>query len=91
MRGVRKTGLFQLIKRALGQEPALHPIDHQMAKHWIKQRLLHVFPDLRNNPAALERAYRSLSLDPREGDEEGEAETVFEMRLPENHEDGPSK
>ncbi len=85
---MKNSGLFQLIKRALGHEPPLHPIENKMAKHWIKQRLIHVFPDLRNNPAALERAYRSLGLEPRAGDEEGEADTVFEMRLPEGHEDG---
>ena len=78
-----KTGLLQLIKRAFRTEPALHPIDRRMAKHWIKQRLMVVFPDLRGDPAALERAYRSLDLEPRAGDEEGEAGTVFEMSLPE--------
>ena len=86
---MRNSGLFQLIKRALGQEPPLHPVDHQMAKRFIKQRLTVIFPDLRNNPKALERAYRSLGLEARAGDEEGEADTVFEMRLPEGHEDGP--
>ncbi len=75
-------GLFQLIKRAFVREPALHPVDHQMAKRWIKQRLVVVFPELRNNPAALERAYRTLSLEPKEGTGASEAETVFEMRLP---------
>jgi hypothetical protein len=79
-----KTGFLQLIKRAFHREPRLHPIDHQLAKRWIKQRLVVVFPELRNNPKALEQAYRSLGLDPREGQEEGEAETVFEMNLPDN-------
>jgi hypothetical protein len=82
-----KTGFLQLIKRAFRSEPRLHPIDHQMAKRWIKQRLVAVFPELRNNPKALERAYQSLGLDPREGQEEGETETVFEMSLPDNVEE----
>ena len=47
-----------------------------------KQRLLVVFPELRNNPRALETAYQSLGLSPRPGTEEGDAETVFEMSLP---------
>lgn len=75
--------IFQLIKRAFRQESPLHPVDRRMAKHWIKQRLVAVFPELRDNPRALERAYRSLSLEPRPGSEEGDADAVFEMSLPE--------
>ncbi len=78
--------VFHLIKRAFRQEPPLHPIDHQLAKRWIKQRLVAVFPELRNSPAALERAYQSLGLEPRPGQHEGEAETVFEMQLPDGKE-----
>jgi len=74
-----KQGLFQVLKRAFTREPKLHPVEQAMAKRWIKQRLLVVFPDLRNNPRALERAYQSLSLTPRAGTEEGELETVFEV------------
>ena len=81
-----KSGIFELIKRAFRHEPPLHPVDHQMAKHWIKQRLLVVFPELRNNPAALERAYRGLGMEPRAGQELGEAETVFEVQLPQGRE-----
>lgn len=77
-----KTGLFQRIKEAFRREPELHPVDRQLAKRWIKQRLLVVFPELRNNPSALERAYQSLSLEPRPGDEVGDAETVFVLNLP---------
>ncbi|MEO7318489.1 MAG: hypothetical protein ABIZ56_05830 [Chthoniobacteraceae bacterium] len=53
-----------------------------MAKRWIKQRLVSVFPELRKDPAALESAYQSLSLDPRPGTDEGDGETVFEMSAP---------
>ena len=74
--------LMQFFKRALGREPKLHPIDRGMAKHWIKKRLLVVFPELRNNPQALEQAYRDLSLEPRLGSEEGDAAAYFEMTLP---------
>ncbi len=76
------TGFFQLIKKAFGLEPKLHPIDNQIAKRWTKQRLLAVYPELRNNPAALERAYRSLGLTPRAGEEEGETGTIFEVSAP---------
>ena len=77
-----KPGLFQFIKRTVAREPKLHAIDHRMAKHWIKQRLLLVFPELRNNPRALEAAYQALNLTPRPGSEEGDAAAVFEMTLP---------
>jgi hypothetical protein len=51
-----------------------------MAKRWVKQRLLAVYPELRGNPEALEAAYRALSLDPQPGGP-GDAEIVFEMSL----------
>lgn len=82
-----KTGLFQLIERAFRREPPLHPIDCKLARHWIKQRLAAIFPELRNDPAALEKAYQNLNLQPRPGAEEGEASTVFEMSAPDG--DGP--
>jgi hypothetical protein len=78
-----KKGLFATIKRAFTREPKLHPVEAGLARRWIKQRLLVVFPELRNDPPALEKAYRTLSLTPREGTEEGEPATVFEMSLPE--------
>ena len=78
----QKLGFFQLIKRAFTREPELHPGERGMARRWIKQRLVHVFPELRNNPAALERAYQTLGLEPRPGYGPDEAETVFEMSVP---------
>ena len=80
-----KSGLLQFIKRAFTREPELHPVERGMARRWIKQRLVTVFPELRNNPAALERAYRTLGLEPRPGTEAGEAETVYEMNIPGEH------
>ena len=77
-----KTAFVQFLKRAFGSEPKLHPIDGQLAKRWIKRRLLVVFPELRNNPAALEEAYQALNLEPRLGTEEGESGTVFELTIP---------
>jgi hypothetical protein len=74
--------VFNLIRRAFRHEAPLHRVDRQMAKHWIKQRLLVVFPSLRNNPRALEEAYQSLDLEPGSAAGNGEPETVFEMKLP---------
>jgi len=48
-----KSGLLQFIKRAFSSEPELHPVERGMARQWIKQRLVAVFPELRNNPQAL--------------------------------------
>jgi hypothetical protein len=53
-----------------------------MARRWIKQRLVTVFPELRNNPVALERAYRSLGIEAQSGDETGGTEMVFQMSIP---------
>ena len=71
-----------MIKRAFRPEAPLHPIEQKMAKRWIKQRLVSVFPELRKDPVALENAYQSLSLDPRPGTDDGDGETVFEMSAP---------
>jgi hypothetical protein len=78
----RMKAVFELIRRAFRHEAPLHPVDRQMAKKWIKQRLAVVFPHLRNNPRELEKAYRTLGLEPREGQELGEDGTVFEVKLP---------
>ena len=74
------TALFAMIKRAFRAEPAIHPVEHGMARRWIKQRLTVVFPELRNNPTALDRAYCALSPEPRPGAGPDAAETVFELK-----------
>ena len=63
------------------QQPPLLPIERAMAKRWVKERLKRMYPDLRNDPRALEAAYRSLSLEPLAGQGEG-GETLFEVILP---------
>ncbi len=70
--------LLSSFKRALGMAPVVHPVDRSMAKRWVKQRLLSVYPELRGDPKALETAYRSLSLDPQPG-APGEPDVVFEI------------
>ncbi len=74
-------GIIEFFKRKLQGEQPLHPIDRRAAKHYVKQRLAHIFPELRNDPEALERAYRELDLEPHHGAGEGGA-TVFEAILP---------
>lgn len=63
-------------------DPPIHPIDRRLAKEWIKKRLMVVFPELRDNPRALDQAYRELNLEPRPGGGPDEPETVFEMTVP---------
>jgi hypothetical protein len=76
------SSLMQFFRKALGREPVLHPIDRGMAKHWVKKRLVSVFPELKDDPKGLEAAYRSLSLEPRLGTDEGDNAAYFEMTLP---------
>ena len=82
-----------LIRKAFGPEPdpPLHPVYRRLAKEWIKRRLAAVFPELRDRPAALEQAYRELSLEPRPGTGAGEPETVFELHLPSGPDRGPGR
>lgn len=77
-----KTAFIQFLKRAFRAEPKLHPVESGMAKRWIKQRLLVVFPELRNNPSALESAYQTLSLEPHLATDERESGAVFHLTIP---------
>ena len=77
-----RTGLRSLFQRALKTAPPVHPVEGGMAKRWIKQRLLVLYPELRNHPDALEAAYQELDLEPRRGSEDGEPYTYFELKLP---------
>ncbi len=74
-------GFVDYFKRQLGLEKPLHPVERRMAKHWVKQRLMHIFPELRGDPEALEQAYRDLDLAARPGGGRG-GETVFEAIIP---------
>lgn len=76
-----RSSLVNFIRKRFQPEEPLHPIDRQAAKYWVKRRLAHIFPELKDDPAALEQAYRELSLEPHAGSGEGGA-TLFEMHLP---------
>lgn len=71
---------FKFIQRALGRPPKLHPVDRGLARHWTKQRLVAVFPELRGDAHRLEAAYRALDLAPRTSDT-NPSEMVFEIGL----------
>jgi hypothetical protein len=70
--------LADFIQRALGRPPKIHPVDRGLAKHWTKQRLIAVFPELRNDARRLEAAYRALDLAPRPSATDP-SETIFEI------------
>lgn len=73
--------IFEFLKTHLKGEPAIHPMDRRLAKRWVKERLKKMYPELRLDPAALEKAYQELGLEPHEGSGKGGA-TVFEITLP---------
>jgi hypothetical protein len=77
-----RSALAEWWRRTFYGQPPLHPIDRRLAKQWVCRRLVVIFPELRNDPRALELAYRALSLEPREGTEEGDAAVVFHLRMP---------
>ena len=72
--------LLQFIQPALGRPPKLHPVDRGLARHWTKQRLAAVFPELRGDARRLDAAYRALDLAPRASDT-NPSEMVFEIGL----------
>lgn len=74
--------IFEYLRQHLGGEPPLNPLDRKMAKRWVKERLKRMYPELRLDPVALERAYQELSLEPIEGSGKGGA-TLFEIHVPE--------
>lgn len=71
---------IEMFKRALGFAPKVHPVERGMARHWTRQRLIAVFPELRTDPRRLDAAYRALSLEPVPS-ETNPAELVFEVAL----------
>ncbi|CAN5417081.1 hypothetical protein BH09VER1_BH09VER1_29180 [soil metagenome] len=73
--------IFDYLKAKLTGEPPLRAVEGAMAKHWVKERLKVVFPELRGDPRALEQAYQDLSLELRPGSGKGGA-MLFEVVLP---------
>lgn len=72
--------IVEFFQRALGRPPTLHPVDHGLARHWTKQRLAAVFPELRGDALRLEAAYRALDLSARTSDT-NPSDMVFEIGL----------
>jgi len=75
---------FQSFRELLQQEKPLHRVERKATKFWIKRRLLHLFPELENDPTALEDLYRALDLEARPGTGSG-GSTTFEVVVPEKY------
>ena len=75
--------IFDFLRGRMQGVPPLRPIERNMAKRYVKERLKRLYPALRLDPAALERAYQELGLEPRAGIGEGGA-TVYEITLPDH-------
>lgn len=58
--------LFRLVAspRAASELP-LREVERRLAKEHVKRRLAALYPELRGDPEALERAYHELDLEPR--------------------------
>ena len=65
-----------------GDDDRLAPMENKMAKRWVKQRLKRLFPELRNDPEGLDRAYRQLGIESLPGAGKG-GTVVYEITLPE--------
>lgn len=59
----------------------LRPLENNLAKRWVKERLKKLFPELRNDPEALEKAYASLGIEARPGAGKGGG-VVYELSTP---------
>ena len=77
-----RSGLIDLFKRAFRIDTELHPLDRRVARRWIKMRLASLFPELRNDPAALDQAYHRLNLEVREESNGRTWQPVFEIIAP---------
>jgi hypothetical protein len=73
--------ILEFLKSRLQGVPPITPVERILAKRWVKERLKRIFPELRNDPKALEEAYQALSLEPLPGAGKGGA-TLFEVVLP---------
>jgi hypothetical protein len=76
--------LKELFRDMRKKEKPLHRVEKRAAKHWIKRRLLRLFPELQNDPQGLEDLYQALDLEARPGCGPGGA-MAFEVIIPEQY------
>lgn len=75
------SAIIEFFRSKFSAPPPIAPIERMMAKRWVKERLKTMYPELKNDPKALEEVYQSLSLEPRPGLGKG-GEMMFEVVLP---------
>jgi hypothetical protein len=76
-----KISFLEFLRQNLQGEEPIPPLEQKMAKRWVKERLKKIYPELRNDFDALERAYQELGIEQHEGAGKG-AGTVYEITLP---------
>lgn len=76
--------IIEFFRRRLEGEPKLRPQERRAARYWVKVRLQRLFPELRNDPVALDALYESLDLEPRPGLGKGGA-VMYEVILPDSY------
>ncbi len=74
--------ITRLFQRITDSEPPLHPVERRLSKEYVKKRLAKLFPELKNDPEALEKAYQSLKLSARRARHADEPDVVFRIDLP---------
>lgn len=75
------TNLRELFRELRGKEKPLRKMERRAAKYWVKSRLARIFPEVANDPVALEELYQTLDLEARPGCGSG-GSTAFEVILP---------
>jgi hypothetical protein len=74
--------LIELFRELRGRERPLRKVERRAAKYWVKSRLARIFPEVANDPEALEELYQALDLEARPGCGPG-GSMAFEVILPE--------
>lgn len=81
---VMPSALWQFFQEKISGEKPLDSTSRKATKYWIKIQLLRIFPELRDDPDALEELYRELDLEARKGAGKGGSD-IFEIKLPQKY------
>jgi len=78
------TKFFKNFRERFAGELPLRPQDWRAARFWVRVRLQRLFPELKEDPVALDVLYETLDLEPRPGLGKGGA-VMYEIVLPEKY------
>lgn len=76
--------ILEFLRQSLQNEAPIHPLERKLAKRWVKERLKKIYPEFKNDPDALDRAYQQLGLEVHDGAGKGGA-AVYEITLPDSN------